>query len=822
MTKKTMIPFTCVCGKKYNVPAAAIGKRGRCPNCGIVIRVTNPDGQKIDGPTATIPFTDSSELQGNQEQAAPQNVPGDAGSLSNQSNTEQIKDSDRESRKLPEDETEEKPKKSFGAQPAKSVDSKNRKSNQQNKSNGLKILKEVKKIKEIKKKVDKKVLGEDPDKEPSEQRYDYRRLSKFLFVFLAVFCVVFLGYLGKLFWEGSKAARAHKELQANVLKAKAFEQKQFLYKNFIAENPESKYVEEVRKQLETIPALIDIRDFRQIKKKEKELGDNLEEIQKIYLQYVEKHPRGEYMAGVEKVLSEMPARIDERDYQSILDKYNSHKESPDEAEAALKEYLDKHPDGQHAQQIQTLLDEIPLLHDHSAYDTALKKIDELPSQYEDWTTVLSTYLEEYPRGEHEREVRDLLGEIPNKIDDRDFEVALGAEKLPFDQQKAHYGVYLDKHPEGRHVSEIKERTEKIPEVWAEHIKTQAVQMEDEDRQNEALELYRKYLDEYPDTEHAKDIEARIGVIRKMAVSREDERDYQTAAGIAKKKEVSLEQKKESFLAYLKAHPQGKYVSEARKNVHGIESRITVQKWENVRNEILKSKTGTEQSIQIVRGFLSEYPEGEHVENARDLLAKLSKKRHADLEGDAWQQTLVKAGSTKKTEKALRVFQAFIKEYPSGKLLSKARQHIVALEMRRYAVLAPYPPAVALSTLTISGDKKKEGYTLTGNVREFDARKYLVRDRHGDQYYVKKSDVLDIKPSPQAQYNQLIRSRNPRTSEEFLEIARWCEKAGFHEKGIINEVMAAYLNPENTTLFQQLNNKGFSYEYGRWTCKCSFW
>ena len=785
MNKENTITLICACGKRYRVPASAVGKRGRCPSCGLVLRVT-PSLPKSNAPNSS-------------DTGSPPRDASKAGKVkSNLGRDDKVRRS--------------RPPVSGRRKQASSL-SPQKDSHQEKK--GFPDLKSFFRIKEIKKQLDSKVLGEDLSKDASAQRYDFKRLSKIFAVFMAIFCLVFLGYLAKLFFDGAEAERGYSQLQLTVAKAKSLERQQILYRNFITQNPNSKHVLEVNKKLEEFPALIDKRDFVVAERGAKDVGDRYEEAEEYYLKYLERHPNGQHVEKARKAIAALPKLIDERDFQRVIEKYEALKDQPDKAERALLEYLNANKEGGHRDEIQALLSDIPSLKDDLRYRETLKELEALGDKYEAWKPVLNRYLEDYPMGGHTQEALALIQQIPEKIDDRDYEQALKAEELPFEERERRFSAYLKMHPKGRHVEQIKQQIDQIPIAWAAQLKENLSKLTEEGKWEEAIAQCKSYLDLYPSAADSGELGDQLKSFRAKISTLVDEKDYQKATAVQKTAGVSLEQAKNAYEGYLKEHPTGEHTAKAEENIRRIDGLIVARTWKSLKAKAEAPDKNTSAVLEEVKGFLKSHPRGEHVAEGEKLVERLSAQLHAELESSVWERTAEQVRSARTVRSALNALERFLLDYPQGKYAGQARQDIVALEMRRYQALAPFAENQALCTVEIKGKDNAKGYTLTGSLRERDANTYVLMDQNNIPYYIGKSEIVNMKWSPEAQYNHLILQKKPHTATDFLELASWSEKAGFRDKALINLVMAAYLSPDNGRIVQQLERNGFSYKNWRW-------
>ena len=803
--REQKVLLQCPCGKSYRVPAHMAGKRGRCPACGMVIRVSD-----------TPAGVEAEEKPAGQPDIPVEASPRAEVSFEDDDTIQQPKPEKQKAASKPVKAAKSRAPKAFPPQSKPSL-------TQKLKNAAPKAQTEyLSKLKGIKNKVDTKILGERPDEGSGAKRYDYKRLSRLFFIFLTIFCLLFVGYLGKLYYDGSKADRAYKKLGADIVKAPSLEQRQMLYQEYIARFPESRRTVDVRAELENIPALIDTRDFNRAEKEAEQAGNKYEDVERLYLDYVKRHPKGQYLDKVQAALATLPQMAEERDYKRAIEAFDAAQNDPAQAEQALSLYKEKYPKGEHIEEISGKLKQVPDLKDELAYKKAMADVKELGDRFEEWKKPLNEYLDQFPRGRHIAEARSAIDSIPNKIDDAAFAKAMESENLPFGERPNGYQVYLDQYPQGRHVAEINQSIEEIPHQWADQIIQDIEKLDGEMRWPEAIDECQVFLRAYPHSTPSSRLQKYVRSFRRKMGTASDEMEFRKAEAMEKQPGADLGAVKQAYLAYLDKNPNGTFNSEAVERIKNLDSETVEQNWAKLRGEVLAPGADTRRSIDSINIFLAKYPKGDHVEEGREIITRLSERFEKENEPAVWAMTLKNIQNASNVGDALRLVDYFLRKYPDGVCREKALRKIVELEMRRYAALSPFPGAQAVCTVEVRGKEKQQGYSLTGQLREIDPSTYLLRDQANDAYYIKKADIAGVSYSPQAEYNKLLAGQPPRDFGDFVKIAQWSAQAGFNDKRLINLVMAAYLNPSDTRIEQTLASNGFSLNNGRWKSANGIW
>ncbi len=137
----------------------------------------------------------------------------------------------------------------------------------------------------------------------------------------------------------------------------------------------------------------------------------LEEKQIILEDYLKKGVSGTYADQAEKKIEEIFNLIQERDYEVLTEQVKAlplDEKYKIKASALYQEYLDKFPDGIHAEELTEKLAGISALMDATDF-ARLEKID--ASDYEKRIAAYRAYLEDHPKGKHREAVEKLLADM---------------------------------------------------------------------------------------------------------------------------------------------------------------------------------------------------------------------------------------------------------------------------------------------------------------------------------------------------------------------------------------------------------------------------
>ncbi len=438
----------------------------------------------------------------------------------------------------------------------------------------------------------------------------------------------------------------------------------------------------------------------------------------------------------------------------------------EEQERYLREFIQKNPEHKYFIEIAKKAAEVNKALASRDYHTIMDRFETAKVDLREKISTLTSYLEKYPRGPYAEAVKGQINDIRAELNEREYKRAQAEFEYYRNQPvQAELALkrYLQENPKGKWADKARDQLADTASLWEDADFKEASQRIKKigDQYEKAVETARDFLAKYPNGKRAEEMN---DLLAKYA-AKIDDRDYRKALQ-ARALPASMQEKE--YRVYLAAHPQGERA----------------------------------RAIEALLGSMSG-----RTENGEAAL---------------WQKALSESESTRDPGKALGVIEYYLRSYPNGAYAREARTRIIGLEMKRYTLLAPFPERKAIHVVSVKGKGTSSSYELRGNVRRMDDGRYQLQDELGDVYYLEASDVLSVRPSKEAEYNEFLRQKQPRGAEDFEAMTAWSEKEGFPEKAVINLAMAAYLNPSDGDLVRRLESSGFYFENGRWKCKCSYW
>lgn len=201
--------------------------------------------------------------------------------------------------------------------------------------------------------------------------------------------------------------------------------------------------------------------YQDAEEAEKEAGEALETALNNWQRFLDKNPS--VPAPIrdrvrQKIDVELPAKIDERDYRRAMQEAANKKFDPQHSRPPLEDYLDLHPQGKHAAEINELLNGgLRRRADDAAYAIAEKQSQVNASNPEAALAALQDYLKRYPEGLHRAEAQVRIGLLLEQAEERAYQKLLAEVKSAgHDSQQISEDCkrFLQQFPKGTHAAEV--------------------------------------------------------------------------------------------------------------------------------------------------------------------------------------------------------------------------------------------------------------------------------------------------------------------------------------------------------------------------------
>ena len=781
-----MIQVTCSCGKTYNVPARFAGRKGKCPACGNPVQVTR---NAVSGGSRAKPAPAAPKISRPGQDETPEKraeVPeGSAGYAEPVSNPSEKAES-----------APSEPAESAGV-PSGWKDSL---------VGSLVKLKEAAREKAgtLQKSARRRSKTGPPGATEESDNKKLIRNLKWAVIVLPVVCVLFLSW----FWiKGSQAEKDYREMMAGTQNQKNLRLVEREYQNYVSKHPKSRYAEEVGLALKELPDRIESQEFENTMKKMEEMGEAYEEKEKELNKFLSLHPNGKHTKQVQTLLGDMPAKIAERDFFKLKEQLERPILDLKKAENMVWEYLTTYPKEAFEEDAKALLHELPGRYEQEAFKKLNEDIEQLGDRYEETAPLYKAYLGKHMYGTNYGEVQERLAKIPDLIDDRDFSTILDTEWESLDDRMGALREYLRTHPEGRHINEAQKLIDQYPLEYAREKKKELAELEEQGRLEEAVVLSREFLKAYPghrDVLHFKNANVRF---ERLLIPERAGGD--TVATI------------NAYNSFIRRYP-GHVETEKAKEARGkLVAEFEEQTWrEALARPGATSKDPTAYS-QAMNDYLRLFSNGKHVQEVKERVAELERSARVDRAEGEWAKTRTRVSNVKSLKEGLDVLEKYLSANPNSRYRKEAQQEIIRIELKRFQGVAPFASEEEPQKVLLN-----DGTSLTGTVRRTSSGQITLTSLRGDRYYLGPDKIkgLEITTTGKMmrQYNESLKQLTPKRPDSYAKLAEWCLQNGFREKALLLNVIAAYLNPADSTAVRRLQDAKFTFSNGRWRSSDGLW
>ncbi|MDM8522914.1 DUF1566 domain-containing protein [Desulfococcaceae bacterium HSG8] len=391
----------------------------------------------------------------------------------------------------------------------------------------------------------------------------------------------------------NRLKNAYQHALVTLEKEQVLEKKEKALQDFVNRYGETEYAVTFENKLRNIRKQIEERDFKATKSKAQALyaEKKFEEMKSVYEWYAKKYPKSARVKKNRKKTDEIPALIEQRDYEAL--RSLGQKGFAEKIEA-YKAYFEKYPEGRHINDVKKLISNMI-----GAYYDALKKELKGCESQRDWEKCIQ-----------------LCGDFIKKFSGTEQASAAEGWQVKY-QKRIQYEKDL------------------------EDMKRQA-QGKDFDYEG-AKEIYSEYLVATPEAPaYVKEIiRNEIGELdRKIREYLAEEEEWESLVSFYEDDDKTLGDKVGRFEKYVKKPPPERYGEEAavilkelqhKKKLRDINLREQRERteWTELVRYARDTRAAVSDKMQKTEAYISEFPSGMYTDKATSLLNKLKEEKIAE-------------------------------------------------------------------------------------------------------------------------------------------------------------------------------------------------
>ena len=308
----------------------------------------------------------------------------------------------------------------------------------------------------------------------------------------------------------------------------------------------------------------------------------------------------------------------ENQYQEVLAQIEQI-DDPEEKSILLQDFADMYEYTAQAEDALNRIRKIYVGVEDQEYRLVLRRVARMPidENYEQAATeIYDQYLMDYPDSEHYNEIQVKLSEIPQVIDDVDFQKVQKVAELDYDNRIAAYLDYMLKHPNGRHKSKVESYVAEMSEEYYSHLLTEVPQCDKDENWDRCLLLCDKFLDNFKNHHRAYEIEELKGVLI-------DKKEVAALMETVKQLGDRFEVAKRVLTDYLEENPYSSQAEKVNRKLAKIRRNLAItHEWELALAYSQDNHYAYKDRIGYLRRYIRQNPSGRYANEAKKVLAQL--------------------------------------------------------------------------------------------------------------------------------------------------------------------------------------------------------
>ncbi|OQY57547.1 MAG: hypothetical protein B6245_16495 [Desulfobacteraceae bacterium 4572_88] len=368
-------------------------------------------------------------------------------------------------------------------------------------------------------------------------------------------------------------------------------------------------------------------------------------------------------------------------YTNAMDSLEGH-EKLENKEKVLQEFLKNYGDSKYAITVKKKSRQIRKQMEKEDFDTVIKEADPLYAgqAFEKMKSLYDWYLKRHPAGKNASAIREKLAELPELIDDRDYEQVSTVEG-EFSERIKVYNQYLKKHPEGKHIDDIRELILGMVGEYYDALKKELSVCEEKSDWNGCIELCEGFTERFGGTEQAAEVD---GLRAKFQKRIQYQRDLSELRQKADLEGTDYEAARQIYLDYMEANPE---TPSYLKNL--ITKEMYKADLDNLRHESKLKEPDYMAAKRVFVEFLEAKPESPAyvTEVLATEIARLDGKIQEQIQKtEAWEKLsdYCEDPMNDISERVARV-ERYIRENPSSPYLKKANSLLKQLAYKKKIV-----------------------------------------------------------------------------------------------------------------------------------------
>jgi hypothetical protein len=285
----------------------------------------------------------------------------------------------------------------------------------------------------------------------------------------------------------------------------------------------------------------------------------------------------------------------------------------------LLDYIDSHEPSKFTDLAENKIMEIENFVEESEYRTIVNAVARLPidENYEQAAAELyNRYLNKYPTSVHADEIRNKFIQIPDLIDNVDYERLQAAVDLDYEKRIEAYLAYLIKHPNGKYKSRVEALISEMSEEYYAFLMQEIPECDQQKKWDICIELCGNFLSYFKDNylfQEVFDLKNEL----------QDKKDLEELLAKAKKAGSDFEAAKQIYITYLEKNPDSTQVDRVKDEISQINKQERkIDAWKTTLTFSKNPEMSYATRIHALNLYIRHNPEGLFAKDAKKLQAQL--------------------------------------------------------------------------------------------------------------------------------------------------------------------------------------------------------
>ncbi len=300
-----------------------------------------------------------------------------------------------------------------------------------------------------------------------------------------------------------------------------------------------------------------------------------------------------------------------------------YQESMEEKYKTLKNYIENNTGSPFFLSAEKKISEIKDSIQESDFEKAIAGVENLSIDDEyniKAKTLYNEYLERHPEGSHVEEIKKKINEIQKTIDERRFK---DLQKIPSDDYKkrlAAYNEYLSEQPEGKYRKDVKKLKEKQSEIHYKFVKEEIIDCERNKDLAPCIDLCSKFIIDYKES-------AQVPKIKALMLSMQSRQTMATLKRKVEDERLESKAARKVYIEYLKKNPKAPAEKSIRVVLAKLDQKIKDREaWDKIVAYSKNTKIDVDSRINSIKKYMSKEASTQYRNSAKKIITMLENEK----------------------------------------------------------------------------------------------------------------------------------------------------------------------------------------------------